>query len=163
MSDEQPMNEPSLSQIEDLLTKVDLRADSSEQTKILLACGRAEGRAGLQTTLRRWKARAAAMSAVSVCLLAALIWRSPAVVPKSSPHIAEQVNEQSEDSRTIAERPRLRINSNDTLHAATDWSAWVEKMNSRPVQPDVESHDILPQRPTLTASSRIDLQNFLNE
>lgn len=163
MPHEQPMNDRSLERVEDLLTKIDLRADAAEQTKLLLACGRAEGRAELQKTLRRWKAGAAAMSTLSACLLAAMIWRTPAVTPESSSNIAENVDEKIDESETITASPRLRISSNDTLYAATDWSTWVEKMNSRPEQIDVQSDNILPQRPTLMASSRIDLQEFLNE
>jgi hypothetical protein len=163
MSDQQPLNDESLSHIEDLLTTVDLRADPSEQTKILLACGRAEGRAELQKTLRRWKAGAAAMSTVSVCLLTALIWRTPAAIPDSLPNVADTAKERIDDSDTIAARPRPRVDSNDTLYAATDWSAWVEKMNSRPERTDVKEEIVLPQKPTLMASSRIDLQKFLNE
>lgn len=163
MSHEQHLNDESLARVEVLLTKVDLRADASEQTKLLLACGRVEGRAKLQRTLRRWKAGAAALSTVTMCLLAALIWRTPAAPPDSSPNVAETAEERIDDSETIAERPRLRVNSSDTLYAGTDWSAWVEKMNSRPAQPDVEHNNPLPQKPPLMASSRIDLQEFLNE
>jgi len=163
MPDEQPLNDPSLIRVEDLLTKVDLRTDASEQTKLLLACGRAEGWAELQKTLRRWKAGAAAMSTLSACLLAALIWRAPAARPNGHLNVVQSVPEQHEEVPPPKEKPRLRVNSSDTLYAATDWSTWVEKMNSRPERTDVKEEIVLPQKPTLMSSSRIDLQTFLNE
>ena len=160
MSDEQPLNDESLSQVEDLLAGVDLRTEESERTRLLLACGRAEGRAELRRTLRRWQASAAALS---VCLLTALIWQPAARIPDETSHTAENISEQHEASPPGSETIRPRDTSNEPLHAATDWSVWVEKSNSRPELAPVERDSVLPQRPTLMASSRIDLQSFLNE
>lgn len=161
MSDEQNINEESLSRVEDLLMKVDLRADDSEQTKILLACGRAEGRAELRRTLRRWQAGAAALSTLSVCLLAALVLRPPAVSSDSSPHMAEIVIEQDRDAPRVIETIRPRATLDEKLHVSTNWTAWIEKSQSLPDQPEVVTPPILPQKPTLMASSRIDLKEFM--
>lgn len=162
MSD-QPLNDESLTRVEDLLMQVDVRADTSEQTKILLACGRAEGRAALQKTLRRWQAGAAALSTLSACMLAALMLRVPEAPSEATSQVVENIVTPPEESSRPPERPRLRIAAEKTLHAATDWSTWVEKTQTRPERTGTEDSISLPQKATLMASSRIDMENFLNE
>lgn len=162
MPDDQPLNDESLSRIEDLLTKIDLRADGSERTKILIACGRAEGRAELQRMLRRWKAGALALSTLSVCLLTAIVLRPPASAPEMTSNIAESEIEQIHNLPRIRERSRRHIATDETLRASTDWSSWMESMESRPRRTNGENDVEHPQRSTLMASSRIDLREFMD-
>jgi hypothetical protein len=154
------MNDESIARIEELLTSVDLRADESEQTKILLACGRAEGRAELQRTLRRWKAGAAALSALSVCLLAGLVLRARPSGPDAPSQVVEKAVARGDRSRADSERTHRRVAPIDKLHVATDWSHFPQATPRAPQEPDEGGHLHLPHRSTLMASSRIDLQEF---
>lgn len=165
MSDEQYMNDPELQHPARVLGELPLRPNERERSRILLACGRAEGRAEAQRKIRNLRAGMLVFAGVSVCLLGLLLNGPFATVPGDIPTPSVMVNaEQPETGResTPQAAPAIvsrRIESSGVWTPRSNWDLDSKPTVQRPVS---EIEEPIRQRPILTARSRAILDELLN-
>jgi hypothetical protein len=165
MSDEQFLNDPELQHLARVLGGLPLRPSERERSKILLACGRAEGRAEAQRKIRNLRAGMLVFAGVSACLLGLLLNRPFTIVPADNPTPAAMVNtEQPQTGRESTPRavPAIvarRIESSGVWTPRSNWDLDSKPTVQRPVS---EVEEPIRQRPILTARSRAILDELLN-
>ena len=163
MSNNQSITDPELVQLEQLLGGISFTANKAEQTRLLLACGRAEGRAESQKTMRRWKAATLALSTVAACLVVALILNPPTGAMSDLVPLAETNETTEPESQSAPVTPIRHALSPDALHVATDWNDALKQPRRKPEPTSDGPRLPLPQQSVLMTSSRINLQEFIDQ
>ncbi|HSG73515.1 MAG TPA: hypothetical protein VLA12_24070 [Planctomycetaceae bacterium] len=165
MSDEQYLNDPELQQLARILGGLPLRPSERERSRILLACGRAEGWAEAQRMIRKLRAGMLVFAGVSACLLGLLLNRPFATAPEDSPKSSAMVKTERPETgldstpQAVPEIVSQRIESPSVWTPRSNWDLDSKPTVQRPV-PDVE--EPIRQRPILTARSRVILDELLN-
>jgi hypothetical protein len=165
MSDEKFMNDPELQHLARILGELPLRPGERERSKILLACGRAEGRAEAQRKIRNLRAGMSVFAGVLACLLGLLLNRPFATAPEDSPKSSAMVKAERPETglestpQPVPEIVSRRIESTGVWTPRSNWDLDSKPTVQRPVR---EIEEPIRQRPILTARSRAILDELLN-
>lgn len=165
MSDEQFLNDPELQHLARLLGGLPLRPSDTERSKILLACGRAEGRADAQRTIRKLRAGMLVFAGVSACLLALVLNRPFAPVSNNVPEPRQFTGNEHSGSAPDTPNNEIPVFNRErikTLGVMTPRSEWDLEPQRKVQNPSPETIELVNQRPILTARSQAALEELLN-
>lgn len=165
MSDEQFLNDPELQHLARILGGLPLRPSERERSKILLACGRAEGHAEAQRKIRNLRAGMLVFAGVSACLLGLLLNRPFAPVSNSVPETRQFTENKHSGSAPDTPNNEISIFNRErikTFGVMTPRSEWNQEPQHKVQDPSPKSIELVNQRPILTARSQAALEELLN-
>ena len=155
----------SLNNLEQMLGTLSLLPSDEERSKILLACGRAEGRVQADRTIRKLRAGLFLFAGVAACLLVFLIYRptAPGSLVDPNTRAVTKLNRPESESQSINPKfssPTPR--KNKAFGVTTRLSNWEFDTPSNSENPTHEVVELVDQSPILSVGSRSMLNELLN-